>query len=126
MAAEKGNGDTGNGTESAGRASGFEVATVDMLRLGNGQYHAGPTEKGFGQVIAVPVDNPGRAGQDRVSVAADQVGGRSGGGQSAQLFRADGYPVAVSEFFQAVRTGFALAVISGTQSGEAGADQVFA
>ena len=122
---EQGSGDTGNGTESAGRASGFEVATVDMLRLGDGQHHVGPTEKGLGQVIAVPVDDPGRAGQDRVSVAAHQVGGRSRGGQSAQLFRTDGYPVAVSEFFQAVRTGFALAVISGTQSGETGADQAF-
>ena len=122
---EQGSGDTGNRTESAGRASGFEVATVDMLRLGDGQHHVGPTEKGLGQVIAVPVDDPGRAGQDRVSVAAHQVGGRSRGGQSAQLFRTDGYPVAVSEFFQAVRTGFALAVISGTQSSETGADQAF-
>ncbi len=92
---QQGGGDAGSWLQAAGRASGFEVAAVNVLGLGNGQDHAGAVKKGLAHVRAVSVDNPGGPGQDGVTVAAHQFGGWPGCWQATQLLRADGNPVTI-------------------------------
>ena len=96
-----------------------------MLRLGNRQHHGSPSDKLSGQIIAVTIHNPGRARQDGVAVAVDQMGRRAWGGQAAKLFGADRYPVIGGQLLQAGRVPFVLSIVSCAQSGKTGADQTF-
>lgn len=110
---EKRGGYAGQGRQAAGWAAGLEKTEIDLLGPGNGQDHGGPATKRLGQVVAVPVDNPGRVGQYAVSVAVFQAGCRARGGQTAQLFGADRDPVASGQLLQAGRVCLALSIVAG-------------
>lgn len=124
-AQKQGSGHSRHRREPAGRAPGLEQAAVDVLGQGDVQDLEGTADKGFGDVAAVDVDHPGRSGQDRMPVTADQVGRWPRGGQAAQLLRADWNPMALREQGPAFRAGLAPAVVAGAQPHQAGTDQAF-
>ena len=149
---EQGSGHAGPAIDAAGGAARFEQGQVDVLRPGNGQYLPGAQDKLFADIHAVPVDHRGPARQNIMAVATcnphparrDNKGSESRGcqtgeepglhihigrsawrGQAAELFRTDGQPVHLFKQGKACSVRFTPAVIAGTETGQAGADQAF-
>lgn len=120
---EQGSGDTRLRGEAAGRAAGFEQAATDLSHPGNGQHHAGTAQKMIGAVHAISIDDPSGADKDIVAITANDFRRGSRGGESAELFGADGAPVEIGQVAQTGGIGFAPAVVAGAEADEAGADQ---
>jgi hypothetical protein len=72
--------------QTTGRAAGFQKTTPDLLRQGDAQNHGSAADEWLRKVVAVPVDNLSRTGKDAIPVAIEQVGRRTGRGQTAKLF----------------------------------------
>ncbi len=83
----------------------------------------GAAEKIGGAVHAAAVDDARGPVEHRKAVASDQIRGNAGGGQAAQLFRADRDPVILIDLLQAGEIAFTAAVVTGAQADEAGTDQ---
>ncbi len=100
-------------TLATGRAAGFEQGRGDMLGLGDGQYLTGAPDKLGADIQAVCVNNCGSTSQYIMAVSADQVGGCTRGGQSAELFRTNGYPVVAGQEVDTAFIRLASAVVTG-------------
>lgn len=107
-------GHTDKGFQATGRASRFEKTAINVLRLSDSQHHGSPSDKLSGKIVAVTIQNPGRACQDGVAVSIDQMGRRAWSGQAAKLFGADRYPVIGGQLLEAERVTFALSIVSST------------
>jgi hypothetical protein len=119
---QQGGGNTIPG-DPAGGTTGLEVGGFNILAAGDVEYLAGAINKGLGKVPAVVnAEDLGASGQHIGAVAADYLGRRARGGQTAKLFRAERNPVDIIKFVQAVRAADDPAVVAAGQPRQAGAD----
>ena len=123
MFAQEGRGDPCRGGQSTGWALGFKQAAADVEHLRDVQHHLRASDEVSGPVDAVSVEDARGSGQHGMAVATDDFSRNARRGQPPELFRANRAPVVVVEILEALGIGFALAVVTGAEADQAGADQ---
>ena len=109
---------------AAGRAVGLQNYRINRLAAGDGKDLRRPFDKGLADVQAAFGYHSGPAGKNIFTAAADNVRCFSGGWQTAKLFRADGNPGRIPEYFKAGGIWLDFTVITCAEAYKTGADEV--
>ena len=108
----------------AGRTAGLQEDGINRLASGDGTDLDCPMNIGSAHIGTAFCHHPGLAGEDVLSVAADDIGGFPRGWETTKLFRTDRDPDRLLEQTEAGLICLYNAVIACAQSDKAGADQV--